>query len=155
MNYDLLYNIMLQSNINDIKALSLISIDAQNINKTPQFWHDKMLNDDIPIVSTIYNKKEYIKLTKIKNKVKEIIDNYKLGYITSMNINTYPLPQQFDFILTKQPRMLSISKTNHGYVFEALFKDKKYKKNVNYDQLLNYLVGFYHSIYSRLNSSWR
>lgn len=29
MNYDLLYNIMLQSNIQDIKSLSLINTDAQ------------------------------------------------------------------------------------------------------------------------------
>ena len=51
---------MLQSNITDIKALSLINTDAQKINKPPQFWHDKMVTDHLPIISNIYNKTEYL-----------------------------------------------------------------------------------------------
>lgn len=126
----------------------------KKINNTSQFWHDKMVNDGLPIVSNLYNKKEYLKLTKIVKKVKEIINNYRIGYVTSMNIDNYPLPPQFNFTITQQPRMLSIAKTNDGYVFKV-FKDKKYKVFVTYDQLLHYLVGFYHSIYHTLNRSWR
>ncbi len=152
MNHDVLYNILLHSDINDINKLSLINSDAELIIKTPQFWHDKMVND-LPFISNIYTKNEYIKITKIVTKVKDIINNYKIGYTTSMNINTYFLPEQFNFTIVKEPRMLSISKTNDGYIFEANYNGK-YKVLVTYNQVLNYLVGYYHSIYHRLNRSW-
>ena len=48
---------MLQSSIQDIKSLSLMNTDAQKINKTSQFWYDKIVTDGLPIVSNVYNKK--------------------------------------------------------------------------------------------------
>ena len=52
--------------------------------------------------------------------------------------------------------MISIRKTNHGYQFEVTFNRKKYKVTVSYNQVLNYLTGFYYSIFDRLKSSeWR
>ena len=41
MDRDLLYNIMLQSDINDITALSLINNKAQSIIHDKVFWYDQ------------------------------------------------------------------------------------------------------------------
>ena len=70
MDRDLLYNILLQSDINNINKLLSVSTMVQNIVTEPQFWWDKITNDKLPLITTTFTKDEYIKLKNIVDTVK-------------------------------------------------------------------------------------
>lgn len=54
------------------------------------FWYDKMINDKMPLVTTDFTMNEYIKLNKIVNLVKSLLEKDN----NTLKVNELPLKLQ-------------------------------------------------------------
>jgi hypothetical protein len=75
---DLLYEYMLNSDINDIKNLCQIDKAANQICHSSEFWTNKMLHDNLPIHKDVNNMNEYQRTLQSILKAKKIMENKKI-----------------------------------------------------------------------------
>ena len=165
--HDLLYNIMLQSDVNDIKNLT-VNQDAYNISHLKQFWHDKMINDKLPLIAE-YNIDDFILLDNAAKIAKEELQNYDIGITRTVGIYHYSLPEKLALKISatnlnvpsgvKPPDFITINKMMPGRYIVSIdpfeygpitianyYRDSKISVGLTYDELLDYLTKLYYVI---------
>ena len=140
---DLLYNIMFQLPLADIKSLCVTMQVGNKICHSRQFWHDKMIKDQLMIKNILdYSLERYELLQRLKEKA-----------INDMTTNNYKIPQYVPTVLlpdklrVKIPEhnieKLKVSKMMGKYVLGAETNSGHYGAVISSDEMLYFLFTLY------------
>jgi hypothetical protein len=99
MDRDIVYNILLQMDINDISALMTDKVTHQNINAVlndAQFWFDKFSHDQLPIMTIGNNAQEWIIEYDNVVEVTRSVNNYMNDVLKNNKIEIFFNPKYID-----------------------------------------------------------
>lgn len=113
MNEDILFNILLQSNINNIKNYCLLSTISKNICNDKNFWLTKFKIDNIPILYDIIPStlsqwiKEYTKVLYTQNLSKGLIKVLQEEFLIEQTVTVKIIFDTNDDIINLLPNHLT------------------------------------------------
>lgn len=146
---DLLYNIMLQLPLDDIKSLCVTQQIGNKICNLKQFWYDKMIKDDI-LLGNDYSLERYALLLKLKDKASNDLatDHYILpakgGSPIPKYIPTALLPLKLrNKIPEDEIYHLKVSKMMDRYVLTTTTNSGSYGAVISLDEMLYLLFTLY------------
>ena len=136
MNKDILYNILLQLSPEELKSMCMTNNITILICNNPHFWKDKLINDDIPMISKVMNINDYIYHYQLKNKAVEHIKSSSTFNAPASIIPTKILNK----ITTYEPKyQFTIRYLMNRYVINT----KGEGAVLSYHELLHFLMLYY------------
>lgn len=143
---DLLYNIMMQLPLNDIKTLCMTMTKANTICHTQHFWYEKMIKDDI-LIGTTSNLQRYELLINFKEKIIHDMATDKLDLPSSLPFDLLPEKLKAKIPYTEYVFNLKIKPMMNRYVVSCYVDDVNYGIVMSYHEVIHYLVYLYDAKY--------
>ena len=159
---DLLYQILLQTDINDMENVCLINKNTIKICHNVHFWIDKLnkdhINYDLPLPTNLNDIIQYYKIKKAIPITQSIINTYHRKYHIYIEFDNFDIQQLCDLfkkplnllvdckVFKKVIIMFMIWKGEWRLMFTGIYKDKRKKnyndglQNLSNDELVQYLA---------------
>ncbi len=134
---DLLFNLMLQLDLKEIKNMCLVNKTANQICDNPYFWQEKMKIENIQ--SNVYSMDRYELLLSVKDHLS------RPYYCIATMISTESLPQELKKSIPSNEKWfynLTMQRCGNMYVLSGniYFYHYKYKIVMAYKDLFNYVA---------------